>query len=90
MNALAITSMIDRAEREAALGCGLSDVLYEERVQVSYASILANLAPEDRVAAEPILRVRGYDPDFTSYQAAQGECSMTGIREDCCSCGRHP
>ena len=77
------------AEVEAAQGCGQSDVLYESRVQASYARILEHAPEAERSATELALKSRGFEPDFTPYQARSGECSLTGIDEDCCPCGRH-
>ena len=81
--------LIKTAEDEALRGCGQSDVLYESRVQASYACILENAPDAERSATEAALKARGFDPDFTPYQARAGECSLTGIDEDCCPCGRH-
>jgi hypothetical protein len=82
--------LIKAAEKEAAIGCGQSDVLYELRVQGAYERILLNAPTEQRQVTEAVLRTRGYDPDFVAYEAQEGECSLTGIDEDCCPCGRHP
>jgi hypothetical protein len=84
-----LDAIIDAAEAEAAHGCGLSDVLYEARVQAAYEAILEKAPATERAATEIALRKRGYDPDFVPYQAGEGECSLTGIDEDCCPCGRH-
>lgn len=81
---------IDRAEQEASAGCGLSDVLYESRVQASYAAILQAAPAQEREATEAALRARGFDPNFTPYRSGERECSLTGIDVDCCPCGRHP
>lgn len=84
------TARIKEAEAEAMRGCGLSDVLYESRVQVSYANILAQAPEAERAATEAALKERGYEPNFVPYQAEKGECSLTGIDENCCPCGQHP
>jgi hypothetical protein len=81
---------IQEAEQQAARGCGQSDVLYESRVQAAYSSILAQTPEADRPAAEAALRARGFDPEFTPYEAGPDECSLTGIDVNCCPCGRHP
>lgn len=81
---------IEAAERNAADGCGLSDVLYEARVQSAYAAILAGAPQEDRAATESALKARGFEPDFAPFEAGEGECSLTGISVDHCPCGRHP
>lgn len=84
------TALIKEAEEKAMRGCGLSDVLYEKRVQEAYASILAQAPLAERDATEQALKERGFDPDFEPYQPGAGECSLTGIDIDCCPCGRHP
>ena len=81
--------LIDKAENEAAHGCGQSDVLYEARVQDSYQSILNQAPQEDCEETKKALVSRGFDTEFTPYEAGSGECSLTGIEEDCCPCGRH-
>lgn len=86
----AITLRIKRAEAEALRCCGSSDVLYESTVQASYASILAKAPAEEREATEAALKARGFDPQFVPYEAADGECDLTGIDVDHCPCGRHP
>lgn len=88
-----LASLPDRmkaAEKEAMRRCGLSDTLYEELVQASYASMLKGAPDAEKAKVEFILRARGYDPDFTPYEAGEGECDMTGIEIDFCPCGRHP
>jgi hypothetical protein len=84
-----LSNLIEIAENEAARGCGQSDVLYESRVQAAYAQILAQAPDTERIATEAALKARGYELDFTPYKAKAGECSLTGIDEDCCPCGRH-
>jgi len=90
LDLLALAIRIENAEREAARGCGLSDVLYETRVQAAYAAILEAAPAGHRAETEAALRSRGFDPDFQPQQAGPGECSLTGIEVDCCPCGRHP
>lgn len=85
-----LSARIEAAEKEAARGCGLSDVLYEARVQAAYAQILASAPDNERSDAEAALKARGYDPEFEPFVAAPGECSVTGIEEHWCPCGRHP
>ena len=87
---LTLDERIAAAEEAANRGCGQSYELYEARVQAAYASILAAAPEADREATEAALRSRGYDPDFEPYEAGPGECSLTGIEENCCPCGRHP
>ena len=89
MTSQRIADLLDSAEREAAQGCGQSDVLFEARVQEAYAEILADAPPADRAAVEALLRARGFDPEMEPYRPAAGECSHTGLDIDCCPCGRH-
>lgn len=83
-------SLINAAENEASHGCGQSYELYEKRVQDAYASILAKAPDAERAATEAALKARGFEPDFIPYEAQAGECSLTGIDENCCPCGQHP
>lgn len=85
----ALEMQIEVAESDAFHGCGLSDVLYEKRVQAAYAQILEAAVDAHRAETEAVLRSRGFDPDFEPYISAPGECSLTGIEEDYCPCGRH-
>lgn len=85
-----VNALVRAAEKEAAFGCGQSDVLYESRVQDAYERILQGAPIEQRQATEAALRARGHNPDFVPYEAQEGECSLTGIDEYCCPCGRHP
>lgn len=84
-----LSSLIEKAESEAARGCGQSDVLYESRVQDAYQTILENSPEADYEATEKALKARGFEPEFVAYKSQDGECSLTGIDEDCCPCGRH-
>lgn len=84
-----VNALIQAAEKEAAHGCGQSYELYERRMQDAYERILQDAHIEQRQATEAALRARGYDPDFVPYEAQEGECSLTGIDENCCPCGRH-
>lgn len=83
-------ALIAEAENQAAQGCGQSDVLYEARVQDAYQSILDRAPEVMREEVEAELKRRGYDPDYVPFEAREGECSLTGIDENCCPCGRHP
>lgn len=85
----ALAARIEDAERKAANGCGLSDVLYDKRVQDEYAVILAAAPEQHRTETEAALRFRGFDPDFEPYISGPGECSLTGIDFDHCPCGQH-
>lgn len=80
---------VKEAEIEAARGCGLSDVLYEARVQAAYAGILAQAPDAERATTEEVLKARGFDPKFAPYQPGENECRLTGIDVDCCPCGAH-
>lgn len=83
-------ALIEDAETEAMRGCGLSDVLYDARIQAAYKAILGRTPEAARAETEAALRKRGFDPDFVPYEPGEGECSLTGIGENCCPCGRHP
>lgn len=85
-----LATLIKDAEAEAANGCGQSDVLYEARVQAAYAAILNRAPASERAETEVALKKRGFDPNFVPYEAQEGECSLTGIDENCCPCGNHP
>lgn len=84
-----LLTLIEAAEKEASQGCGQSDALYEERVQAAYAHILERAPEAERPAVGEILKARGFNPDFESYQIEDG-CAVTGIDENCCPCGQHP
>jgi len=85
-----LNARIESAEKEALRGSGQSDVLYEARIDSAYEAILDSAPAADREKVEEILRERGYDPEREVYVPGEGECSLTGIDEDCCPCGRHP
>ena len=84
-----VIALIESVEAEAMRGCGLSDVLYEARVQEAYATILESASNSEKPRVEEILRERGFNPEFTPYEAGDGECGLTGIDVDCCPCGNH-
>lgn len=84
-----LTDAMDAAEQAAAHGCGMSDVLYEKRVQSAYAKILDSASSTAHEATKAVLLKRGYDPDYVSYRAGPGECHRTGLNVDSCPCGRH-
>jgi hypothetical protein len=85
-----LTVRIEAAEAEALRGSGLSDTLYEGRIQAAYASILENSPISTQPLVDEILRERGFDPDITPYEADDNECDLTGVDIDSCPCGRHP
>lgn len=86
----ALDAHIEAVQVEAARGCGLSDVLYETRVQEGYAQLLAQAPEAHRAETDAVLRARGFDPDVKPYEPREDECSLTGIHVDCCPCGYHP
>lgn len=90
---------ISSAENAANQGCGLSDVLYERRVQAAYAEILRSAHESERTELKGVLLARGYDPAFDAERESNTrddgdygphECGLTGISADCCPCGNHP
>lgn len=83
-----IETLIADAEHEAARSCGLSDVLYETRVQAAFAAILADTPEATRAEVLDALCARGFRPDAAPDVAGDG-CPTTGIDPDCCPCGRH-
>lgn len=84
-----IQAQIKAAAEEAARGCGLSDELFDVRLQAAYAALLEQASAEDRPVVESELLQSGFDPDFEPYVAGPGECGLTGINVACCPCGRH-
>ena len=82
--------VLAKVEKDAAAGCGLLDVLWDSRCQAGYEAILTDTPNEQKHDVETFLRTRGYDPEGGEYEPAEGECSLTGIDENCCPCGRHP
>jgi hypothetical protein len=78
------------AASDSARGCGLSDDLFESRLQAMYRAILAKAPEAERARTKGVLIAAGFDPDFVEYEAGEGECSLTGIHIDCCPCGNHP
>ncbi len=79
----------ERISKNAAKGCGLSDVLFSERLQAGIEAQLANIPQQHYQEALAIAKEQGYDPDYTPYEAGPGECSTTGIDTWCCPCGQH-
>lgn len=88
-SAEAFKESCERIAKNAFSGCGLSDVLFSERLQDGIDAQLANVPEEYKEEAIEIAKKHGYDPDYEAYQAREGECSVTGIDEYCCPCGRH-
>lgn len=89
MELACLPALIHAAESDAGQGCGQSDVLFEARVQQAYRRILSQVSDAHHTAAEALLVQRGYKPNFEAFQAKENECSLTGIDEYCCPCGRH-
>jgi hypothetical protein len=87
---LTLQERIESAASTAYRGCGLSDILYESRLQAAFRGILSTALEHERDAVEAQLRKAGFDPEFKEYQAADGECDLTGIDIDHCPCGQHP
>lgn len=85
-----IDSLIQDAERRAGQGCGQSDLLYERRVQAAYATILLQAPDAVREETRVALIARGFDPNYVPDEVAPGQCSLTGIDDQWCPCGRHP
>lgn len=84
-----IHTLIATAQADANSGCGLSDVLFESRMQASFRGLLHKAPHEEKAQIEKILLDAGYDPEFEEYEAGPDECSLTGIETYCCPCGRH-
>jgi hypothetical protein len=84
-----INTLIDTAQADANSGCGLSDVLFESRLQASFRGLLGKAPAEEKEQIEKILLDAGYDPEFEEYEAGPNECSLTGIDTYCCPCGQH-
>ncbi|MBQ0946342.1 hypothetical protein KAK07_23585 [Ideonella sp. 4Y16] len=82
-------ALIQAAEDKAFAGCGLSDWLWEQRVQAYYAGILARAPAQHRQRTVQALLARGYEPGYVSPDLGPGYCSRTGIDEHYCTCGYH-
>lgn len=82
-----VHTRIKLAQKEAVVGCGLSDVLYEANLQSLFSAILHASPVEERVTTAAALKAAGYDPEYKPYQPLQGECSLTGLDKDYCPCG---
>lgn len=80
------------AERTARHTSGASYELYARRFSEICAPLIAALAPDLREPATAIARVHGYveDEEYRDNVFGPGSCFLTGIEEQCCSCGRHP
>lgn len=85
-----VERLVADAVKSAYTGCGLSDVLFESRLQARFGEILDQAPAECRLDVEKALVKAGYDPEFRPYEAQEGECDLTGIDENWCPCGRHP
>ena len=84
-----LAERIDQAQQQAAKGCGQSDVLYENHWQAACWDMLNSASDQEYAEVKAALVQRGFDPEYTGYQAEEGNCSLTGIEENWCPCGRH-
>lgn len=82
-------TLISEAEKNAAHGCGASDVLYASRLQVAFEGILEGAPEELKDEVLQALKDGGFEEEWEPFVADAHECSMTGIDIDCCPCGRH-
>ena len=82
-------AQVSAASKQAAQGCGCSDVLYEQRFHDQVSALLASLPAEQHAEGLTIATRAGYCEDFEPFRPAAGECALTGIDTDCCPCGRH-
>lgn len=79
------------ASETARATAGASYELYARRFSETCDALLARLDPSIRGAAIAIARYHGhFDDDGTEAGFGPGTCSLTGIDEHCCHCGRHP
>ncbi|WP_176590723.1 hypothetical protein [Sphingobium sp. EM0848] len=85
-----IRAQLERAAAEAQRGCGLSYDLYVRRFNAAAEPILNAVDPDLRSEAAAIAAALGYGDDEADADYGPGICSLTGIDEYCCPCGRHP
>lgn len=86
----AVHASLDQAAVEAHHGCGLSYEYYVRRFSALAGPIIDAVPPNIQDEARRIAVEYGFcDPDDVE-DYGPGRCSLTGIEEDCCSCGRHP
>ncbi|TXH00014.1 MAG: hypothetical protein E6R08_00845 [Nevskiaceae bacterium] len=76
-------------ERSAATGSGESLAHYLERRQADFARFLAEAPPDVRTFIEADLFQFDYEPAVKRSESLPSECSLTGIDENCCPCGKH-
>jgi hypothetical protein len=81
----------DQASREAAHGCGLSDVLWLTRCTTSIGSLLPSVPLASLAKAHVVARNAGWlDPaelkDLTAWTEDEGLCSH-GLELECCPAG---
>ncbi|MCC4252608.1 hypothetical protein LL251_09265 [Sphingobium naphthae] len=81
---------LEGAAERAHRGCGLSDMLYVERICAEVAGMLEHVPVELREAAREIAYEFGYYDGEEEPYHEPGTCFLTGIDEHCCPCGRHP
>lgn len=85
-------SDVERIASETAKAtAGASYELYARRFSEACDALLHLLKPAIGDAALAIAKHHGYlDDDATVDGFGPGYCSLTGIDEHCCHCGRHP
>jgi hypothetical protein len=85
-----LADRINQATAGIAAGCGGSDVLFEQRMHNALAGVLAQAPEGEREAVEAeLIEEYEFEPNFEPFEAAPGECSLTGITVNCCPCGHH-
>ena len=84
-----IRARLERAAAEAQRGCGLSYDLYVRRFSAEAEPLLDAVDPDLRSEAAAIAAALGYGDEEVDADYGPGVCSLTGIDEYCCPCGRH-
>lgn len=85
-----LRTQFEEAAAEADRGCGLSYELYVRRFSADANSLLAAIEPALRDEAIQIAAEFGYDDGEEEPDYGPGVCTLTGIDDYCCPCGRHP
>jgi hypothetical protein len=84
------TQLCDNIAKNAHIGCGLSDIVYTERLSSGIQFYLDKVPQKHFEEALTIARHHGYQTEEELvWEPAEGECSLTGIDTNCCPCGRH-
>ena len=78
------------ATADAHRRCGLSYEFYVQRFSAEANSLLAAVDPTLREEALRIAAEFGYDDGEEEPDYGPGVCTLTGIDDYCCPCGRHP